>query len=144
MKRILHVSMCVFKILIQKMKFQLFSMLWILFTNIKYYENSKLNKSKSEGYITFINKMVSISTTVYNSTISDNFSKKYFFLNQHHTFYKKRKILWYILYRDTNIVKSILKNWENSISSQVWKWDTIIYSFSFDLNFDFRIVKLGI
>lgn len=71
-------------------------------------------------------------------------SVKSFFFNQHHTFYKKRKILWYILYRDTNIVKSILKNWENSISSQVWKWDTIIYSFSFDLNFDFRIVKLGI
>lgn len=71
-------------------------------------------------------------------------SVKSIFLNQHHTFYKKRKILWYILYRDTNIVKSILKNWENSISSQVWKWDTIIYSFSFDLNFDFRIVKLGI
>lgn len=120
MKRILHVSMCVFKILIQKMKFQLFSMLWILFTNIKYYENSKLNKSKSEGYITFINKMVSISTTVYNSTISDNFSKKYFFLINIILFIKKEK------YCDTYcIVTQILWN-------QYWKIEKTVYHPKFE------------
>lgn len=115
MKRILRVSMCVFKILIQKMKFQLFSMLWILFTNIKYYENSKLNKSKSEGYITFINKMVSISTTVYNSTISDNFSKKYFFKINIILFIKKEK------YCDTYcIVTQILWNQYRKIEKTVY------------------------
>lgn len=120
MKRILRVSMCVFKILIQKMKFQLFSMLWILFTNIKYYENSKLNKSKSEGYITFINKMVSISTTVYNSTISDNFSKKYFFKINIILFIKKEK------YCDTYcIVTQILWN-------QYWKIEKTVYHPKFE------------
>lgn len=120
MKRILRVSMCVFKILIQKMKFQLFSMLWILFTNIKYYENSKLNKSKSEGYITFINKMVSISTTVYNSTISDNFSKKYFFKINIILFIKKEK------YCGTYcIVTQILWN-------QYWKIEKTVYHPKFE------------